>query len=303
MSTSLEESKPQITKVQGLTDMPVEWLRWVDENISRGCTPESIIDTLVLNEYNKEYATQLVLRRFAGDTSVELSMQDHSDLSQGYIYEEIGVKYTEHVVKTHDREVNVLLTIDQPRIILFGNVISKEECEQLIELSKPKLHRSTTVENVSGKAEHHKNRTSYGTFFQINETPLIERIDRRVSELMQLPVLNGEGLQILHYQIGGEYKPHFDYFSPKATGSRLHLAHGGQRVATLILYLNNVEEGGETIFPEINLKIIPAQGNAVYFAYTNSKNQVDPLTLHGGCPVLKGEKYIATKWMRQNEYR
>jgi prolyl 4-hydroxylase len=81
------------------------------------------------------------------------------------------------------------------------------------------------------------------------------------------------------------------------------VAHGGQRVATLIIYLNNVAQGGETIFPEINLKITPIQGNALYFAYTNSKNQVDPLTLHGGCPVLEGEKFIATKWMRQKEYR
>ncbi|MCX7125655.1 MAG: 2OG-Fe(II) oxygenase, partial [Gammaproteobacteria bacterium] len=146
-------------------------------------------------------------------------------------------------------------------------------------------------------------RTSSGTFFQINETPFIARIDRRVSELMQLPVVNGEGLQILHYKKDAEYKPHFDYFPTEKSGSKIHVARGGQRVATLILYLNNVEEGGETIFPEINLKVQPQQGNAIYFAYTNAKSQVDPLTLHGGCPVLRGEKWIATKWMRQREYR
>lgn len=277
--------------------MSADWLKWVDRNISRGCTPQSIIDTLVQSNYDKEYATKLVFERLARTTSTEQSINLHQD----YDYEEIGIKLNGHVAKTHDREINVLLTIDKPRIILFGNVLSKDECKQMIELSKPKLDKSTTVNNLTGETELHKNRTSYGAFFQINETPLIASIDRRVSELMQLPITHGEGLQILHYQKGGEYKPHLDYFPPQETGSRVHLAHGGQRVATLILYLNNVEEGGETIFPEINLKVAPMQGNALYFAYTNSKNQVDPLTLHGGCPVLRGEKYIATKWMRQKD--
>lgn len=287
-----------ITQSQGLTQMSVDWLQWVDRNISRGCTAQSIIDTLVQSNYDKDYATKLVFARLANAASGELS----AELHQTYDYEEIGIKLNGHVVKTHDREINVLLTVEKPRIILFGNVLSKDECEQMIELSKPKLNKSTTVNNITGETELHKNRTSYGAFFQINETPFIANIDRRVSELMQLPIANGEGLQILNYQKGGEYKPHHDYFPPQETGSRVHVAKGGQRVATLILYLNNVEEGGETIFPEINLKVAPIQGNAVYFAYTNSKNQVDPLTLHGGCPVLRGEKYIATKWMRQKEY-
>lgn len=300
MSAYLEKTRPQ-----GLTDMSADWLRWVDENILRGCLPESIIDTLVQNKYDKNYATKLVFGKLAGEVPAvqELPAYGTSDLYPGYDYEEIGPKLSGHIIKTHDRDVNVLLTIDKPRIILFGNVLSKDECEQMIALSKPKLNQSTTIEDTSGKAEFHQNRTSRGTFFQINETPFIARIDRRVSELMQLPVVNGEGLQILHYQKYGEYKPHFDYFPTEKPGSRVHIAHGGQRIATLILYLNNVEDGGETIFPEIDLKVTPIQGNAIYFAYTNSKNQVDPSTLHGGCPVLRGEKWIATKWMRQKEYR
>jgi prolyl 4-hydroxylase len=137
----------------------------------------------------------------------------------------------------------------------------------------------------------------------LNETPFIASLDKRIAELMQVPVVNGEGLQILNYQIGGEYKPHFDYFPPELPGSAVHIARGGQRIATLIVYLNTVEEGGETILPEIGLKVAPVQGNALYFAYTNSLNQVDPLTYHGGNPVIRGEKWIATKWVRQHEYR
>ncbi len=60
-----------------------------------------------------------------------------------------------------------------------------------------------------------------------------------------------------------------------------------------------VEGGGETFFPKLNLKIKAVQGNALYFSYTNSKNEVDRMTLHGGSPVIRGEKWIMTKWMRQ----
>ena len=195
------------------------------------------------------------------------------------------------------------LTLERPDLIVFGNVLSRDECDQLIALSQSKLARSTTVDEATGRAEVHAHRTSSGTFFALNETPFIARLDARIAALMQQPVENGEGLQILNYQIGGEYKPHYDYFPPEQPGSAAHIANGGQRVATLVIYLNQVEEGGGTVFPELGLTVAPLQGSAVYFSYFNSKNQVDPLTYHGGNPVLKGEKWIATKWVRQRAYR
>jgi len=143
---------------------------------------------------------------------------------------------------------------------------------------------------------------SEGTFFAINENDFIARIDRRIAQVMHWPLENGEGIQILNYKIGGEYQTHFDYFPPGDPGSQRHLGHGGQRVSTLIVYLNDVEAGGETVFPSIHLSVVPRKGAAVYFEYCNSKGQIDPLTLHGGLPVVLGEKWIATKWMRQHRY-
>jgi prolyl 4-hydroxylase len=70
----------------------------------------------------------------------------------------------------------------------------------------------------------------------------------------------------------------------------------------LILYLNDVDQGGETIFPSIHLSVVPKKGAAIYFEYCNAAGHVDPSTLHGGAPVLAGEKWIATKWMRQRKY-
>jgi prolyl 4-hydroxylase len=109
-------------------------------------------------------------------------------------------------------------------------------------------------------------------------------------------------LQILHYGPTGEYRPHFDYFPPDQPGSAVHTARGGQRVATLVIYLNDVPGGGETIFPEAGLSVAAKQGGAVYFRYMNGQRQLDPLTLHGGAPVITGEKWIMTKWMRERPY-
>jgi len=80
------------------------------------------------------------------------------------------------------------------------------------------------------------------------------------------------------------------------------MATGGQRVATLVMYLNDVEAGGSTVFPSIGLDVLPRKGSAVYFAYTSDAGETDPRTLHGGSPVTAGEKWIATKWLRQRRY-
>jgi prolyl 4-hydroxylase len=285
-----------------MNTIPAEWLKWIDENVARGVAHKTLVDTLVQHNFDPQVAMMTVLAKAGGNPLPGVQLPGKAAAPGGYIYEEIGPRVG-NLVKTSDRDITVLMTIDKPRVILFGNVFSKEECEQLIALSEPKLNRSTTVDDNTGKAEFHEHRTSSGTFFHLNETPFIARLDKRISELMQVPVVNGEGLQILNYQVGGEYKPHFDYFPPELPGSAVHIARGGQRVATLITYLNTVEEGGETILPEIGLKIAPVQGNALYFAYTNSRSQVDPLTYHGGNPVIRGEKWITTKWVRQREYR
>jgi prolyl 4-hydroxylase len=187
-------------------------------------------------------------------------------------------------------------------VIVFGDVLSPEECSEMIERSRHRLKRSTTVNPDTGKEDVIRNRTSEGIWYQRGEDPFIEMLDRRIASLMNWPVENGEGLQILHYGTTGEYRPHYDYFPPDQPGSAVHTAQGGQRVATLVIYLNDVPDGGETIFPEAGMSVAASQGGAVYFRYLNGQRQLDPLTLHGGAPVLGGDKWIMTKWMRERDY-
>lgn len=190
-----------------------------------------------------------------------------------------------------------------PRIYMIENFLSDYECDHLIENARPHLKRSTVVSSKDNGGEVHDARTSMGMFYQRSADPIIASIEQRIAELTMIPVEYGEGIQVLSYGIGAEYRPHFDYFDPKLPGSAACLIRGGQRVATLIMYLANTEEGGETIFPVAKVNVKPVKGNAVLFYNCTYDGKEDPLSLHGGAPVIKGEKWIATKWLRQSEFR
>jgi prolyl 4-hydroxylase len=199
-----------------------------------------------------------------------------------------------------DRQVSVLLSCRLPRVVVFGGFLSDDECDQLVALASPRLARSETVVNETGGSEVNTARTSDGMFFERAETELCARIERRIARLLNWPEKNGEGLQVLRYRPGAEYKAHFDYFDPNQPGARSILARGGQRVGTLVMYLNTPPQGGATTFPDAGLEVSPVKGNAVFFSYA----QPVPASrsLHAGAPVLAGEKWVATKWLREREF-
>jgi prolyl 4-hydroxylase len=203
-------------------------------------------------------------------------------------------------VFAHDREVQVLLSMRDPRVVVFGGFMSHEECDALIELARPRLARSETVHNETGGSEVNDARTSHGMFFQRGESELLRRIEARIAALVNWPVENGEGVQVLNYKPGAEYKAHYDYFDPAQPGTATILKRGGQRVGTLVMYLNAVEAGGGTSFPDVQLEVAPVKGNAVFFAYDRAHPA--SRSLHGGSPVVAGEKWVATKWMRQGRF-
>jgi prolyl 4-hydroxylase len=132
-----------------------------------------------------------------------------------------------NTIATVDREIHMLFALTAPRIVLFGNLLSADECEQMIEMSRGKLGRSSVVNNETGAYDIHPHRTSYGTYFDRGENDLIRRIEQRIADLVQYPVENGEPIQILHYEPGGEYKPHYDYFDPRQPGNEQVLTQGG----------------------------------------------------------------------------
>ncbi|KDP23952.1 hypothetical protein JCGZ_25340 [Jatropha curcas] len=204
-----------------------------------------------------------------------------------------------------------------PRAFIYHNFLTKEECDYLINLAKPHMQKSTVVDSETGKSKDSRVRTSSGTFLARGRDKKIREIEKRIADFTFIPVEHGEGLQVLHYEVGQKYEPHFDYFNDE-----FNTRNGGQRIATLLMYLSDVEEGGETVFPAAEgnvsdvpwwnelsecgkggLSVKPKRGDALLFWSMKPDASLDPSSLHGGCAVIKGNKWSATKWMRVNEYQ
>ena len=190
-----------------------------------------------------------------------------------------------------------------PRIFVFRNFLSDEECDYLKAYAEPYLTRSTVVDNDSPEPLIIEGRTSEGMFFPDQHgDPIITAIEDRISLLTMISKKNGENIQVLRYQEGGQYLPHYDWFDANTMGGVYHMLRGGQRVASFLMYLNTPEEGGETIFPYLNIKCRPQKGTALLFYDCKLDGTVHQFTFHGGAPVIKGQKWLATKWFRQNYF-
>ncbi|WP_342512385.1 2OG-Fe(II) oxygenase [Sporosarcina sp. FSL K6-1522] len=192
-----------------------------------------------------------------------------------------------------DREIDIIMTKQDPLIVILGNVLSNEECEELIRLSKDKMQRS----KIGATREVNEIRTSSSMFFKDSEHGIVAKVEKRIASIMNIPIEHGEGLQILQYTPGQEYKAHHDFF--KSTSK----VANNNRISTLVMYLNDVEQGGETFFPKLELSVSPQKGTAVYFEYFYNDEILNDLTLHGGAPVIAGEKWVATQWMRKQRIR
>lgn len=201
-------------------------------------------------------------------------------------------------VQVAGQAVEVAVSLDTPIVRVLRGLMSEAECTALIDLARPRLARSLTVDE-KGRHQTDERRSSNGMFFRIGETPLVKTIEDRIATLLGIPVNHGEGLQILHYLPGQEYEPHYDWFDPTQPGFAAVTERGGQRIASVVMYLNTPEEGGGTGFPHAGLTVTALAGSAVYFAYETG----DEASLHAGLPVLKGEKWIATKWLRERPYQ
>ncbi|KAM7258001.1 hypothetical protein ACFE04_013742 [Oxalis oulophora] len=205
----------------------------------------------------------------------------------------------------------------EPRAVVYHNFLTKEECEYLINLAKPHMQKSTVVDSATGKSKDSRVRTSSGTFLPRGLDDVVRNIEKKIADFSFIPVEHGEGLQILHYEVGQKYEPHYDYFMDEFSTK-----NGGQRIATVLMYLSDVEEGGETVFPAAKgnvsdvpwynelsecgkkgLSIKPKMGDALLFWSMKPDGTLDPSSLHGGCPVINGNKWSSTKWMRVHEFR
>lgn len=190
----------------------------------------------------------------------------------------------------------MILALEFPDIRVYENVISSEECDYIRGLAFSSLSRSTVVSTSSGVSSSvvDEVRTSFGATLS-DADPTVDLINSRIEKLLRWPRRRSEDLHVLRYGRGGEYQPHYDFFPPEALSGSSLVSVEANRVATFIMYLEDCENGGETIFPDIGLRMKARKGYGIYFSYAFAHPST--LTLHGGAPVAEEEKWIATRWL------
>jgi prolyl 4-hydroxylase len=184
-------------------------------------------------------------------------------------------------------------------IFTIDNFLLEEECDYLC----AKILKSHSRSQVAGYGDEAsvvlEDRTS-STSALTNEDPITREINKRISDELGVPEENGETMQGQLYEIGQEFKNHNDYFGGDSYYN--HCLYSGQRTYTFMIYLNDVEEGGETDFPTLEKTFTPKKGMAVIWRNSEGQTTENPATLHAGKPVIQGKKVIITKWFRENKW-
>lgn len=279
---------------------------WVLQCMEHEVDGDVIINNLINNGYpsNLAHSAVFLCQNYNIDALQALCINNSSGNTivsgkKSITYEPSTVPLqNSFIIDNH--KIDVVARNFEPHITVFDNFLTHAECDLLVEMSREKMRPSMVLTEDSGDALHDA-RTSKGTFYHRGQNDTCKRIEKRISALVDLPYEHGEGLQILNYQIGQEYKPHYDYFSEKTLKNNGQLHKVGNRTATFIIYLNEVQAGGSTSFPELDFFVYPKKGSALFFEY-GFNGKYDAMTFHGGEPVVEGEKWVATKWFREKVF-
>ncbi|XP_016970275.2 prolyl 4-hydroxylase subunit alpha-2 [Drosophila rhopaloa] len=185
-----------------------------------------------------------------------------------------------------------------PYMVLYHDVLSAAEIKELQGMATPGLKRATVFQAASGRNEVVKTRTSKVTWFPDSYSPLTVRLNARISDMTGFNLYGSEMLQLMNYGLGGHYDKHYDFFNQ--TNSNITLM-SGDRIATVLFYLSDVEQGGATVFPNIQTAVFPQRGSVIMWYNLNDDGKPNTQTLHAACPVIVGSKWVCNKWIRERE--
>ncbi|XP_057378430.1 prolyl 4-hydroxylase subunit alpha-1-like [Daphnia carinata] len=192
----------------------------------------------------------------------------------------------------------------KPLIVIYHDVISDDEMETVKKMAQPRFKRATVQNSVTGNLEPANYRISKSAWLKSEEHDHIFKVTRRVGDITGLDMATAEDLQVVNYGIGGHYEPHFDYARKEEVNAFKDLGWGN-RIATWLFYMSDVEAGGATVFPKLNLALWPQKGSAAFWYNLHANGEGNELTRHAACPVLTGSKWVSNKWIheRNQEFR
>lgn len=190
---------------------------------------------------------------------------------------------------------------EDPLIHRFDALLSAKECAHIVEVARPKMRRSQVSGALGGRISD--GRTNALTWLEHDTDAVIERVVTRVAATVGLPLAHAESLQVIHYERGQEYRPHFDAYDLSTEKGQRYCARGGQRLVTTLAYLSDVPAGGETGFPRLGLDVLPRRGTVLLFHNCHPGTTTrDPRSYHHGKPPLRGDKWAFNLWFHERPY-
>jgi prolyl 4-hydroxylase len=180
-------------------------------------------------------------------------------------------------------------------LFIVRGFLDRTACAALIERIDAS-RRPSTIADDSGIANF---RTSETCDLDSGD-PVVADVERKIGDLLGLPLDHGEPLQGQRYAPGQEFRPHTDTFNPGGYDFLVHTQRGGQRSWTAMIYLNEPEDGGATRFKTIGKTVQPEIGKLLTWNNLMPDGAPNPATLHQGMKVRRGTKYVLTKWFRQH---
>lgn len=308
-----------------LLDVPIDYERedtYEDASIT---TPEGRTKAFLqwdhLRLYGKNYPDVLreqgftvTIKDIAHDIGKAFTDKHGLDLTPNYFgYKQTTTLKETIMTRRHSLEVHDFTPpfkgykankIDTPNgsaeIYTIDNFLSSDECQDIVDIARKTLKRSMVT--IHGEKFHHvydEFRTSKSGDLYLADADIAHRIDLKICKLMGISPKHSEPIEAQWYDVNQEFRPHYDWFPEDSPGFEAYVQHLGQRTWTVMIYLNDVEQGGQTLFTELLLACDPKPGMAVIWNNLKKDGSPNPATMHWGRPVEEGYKVIVTKWFRE----
>lgn len=268
-----------------LDDFP-DWLEWLHHNLQRQCDVFELKNILIKNGFSDQSVDKII--------SLSIANKNNQSHAKKVDYLKLS--------KPHFTQINYPCRIHQVvntklQLYLIYDFLSLSECDALIKISRSLLRPST----LTRPTDDRDFRTSQTAHLNLLDDPIVSVIDNKMYHCLGIDKSYAETTQIQRYEIGQQFKQHTDFFEPNSEEFQHFGQHGGNRTWTFMVYLNTVQQGGETHFSALNLSIAPQQGLAIVWNNRYPNGNVNHETRHAGLPVQVGEKLIITKWFRENK--
>lgn len=257
------------------------WKFWIWDNVRRGSPKRELANILLEKGFSKE----LII----------------SEFNMPSIFSDVG-ELAPQLCLQRLKEYGANRLSDDLLIFEIKNFLSPDECERMIEVVRANCAQSSIIDYETGGNTISDFRTSSTANLYRNMGDIINYVEDLIIKYTNIPEKFTEQIQGQYYKVGQQFKPHYDTLFPTSDKMKEAIEKSGNRTWTAMIYLNDVEEGGETKFTKINFSSKPERGKLLIWQNTNNGQNVDN-SMHWGMPVIKGEKFVLTKWLREKQYQ